>query len=112
MGASARFKPFSDVAHCAVHAVLDQFSAGVALLDRKRKVQFANTAFRVMASHGALILRGQSLSSFSPPHARKLDRLIHAAFAGASSGTMAIPHPDDGRLITILVTSVRDRHPF
>jgi DNA-binding CsgD family transcriptional regulator len=112
MGASALFEAFSDLEDRAVHAVLDQFSAGVALLDRELKVQFANAAFRVMASDGPLILRRQSPASFSPPHARKLDRLIHSAFAGASSGTMAIPHPDDGRLVTILVTSVHGSHAF
>jgi DNA-binding CsgD family transcriptional regulator len=109
MRTSALFEAPSDVEHCAVHAVLDRLSAGVALLDRKLKVQFANKAFRAMASDGALVLRGQSLSSSSPPYAGKLDRLTRSAVTGALGGTLAIPHPIDGRLITILVTPVRSR---
>lgn len=112
MHAIALFEALSDVEQCTVHAVLDRLSAGVAVLDRKLKVQFANKAFRAMVSDGVLVMRGQSLSSSSPPYARKLDDVIHATLTGAPSGTMAISHPDDGRLITILVTSVRSHDAF
>ncbi|QPF84082.1 PAS domain-containing protein [Bradyrhizobium genosp. L] len=89
--------------------MLDHFSAGVALLDRKLNVQFANRALRAMANDGALALRGRTLSSSSPSHARKLDRMTRSALLGAPDGTMAIPHPHDGRLITVLVTATRNR---
>lgn len=98
---------FSFVDYPAVPAVLDHLSAGVALLDRKLNVQFANRAFRAMANDGALALRGRTLSSSSPSHARRLDRMTRSALLGAPDGTMAIPHPDDGRLITVLVTAAR-----
>jgi len=101
-------EPLPDVDHSAVPAVLDHLSAGVALLDSKLNVQFANKAFRAMASEGALALRGRTLSSRSSSHARTLDRITRSALRGApGGGTMAIPHPDDGRLITILVTPAR-----
>jgi DNA-binding CsgD family transcriptional regulator len=100
---------FPNADHGAVSAVLDHLSAGVVLVDRKLNVQFANKAFRAMAIDGALALRGRTLSSSSPNHARKFDRMTRAALLGAPDGAMAIPHPSDGRLITILVTSARSR---
>jgi DNA-binding CsgD family transcriptional regulator len=107
------FEALSDVEEdCAAHAVLDQLSAGVALLDRDLKVQFTNKAFRAIASGGVLIRRGNSLSCSSPLHAGELDQLIRSALTGGPGGSMAIPHPDDGRLIPILVTPVRSRNAF
>lgn len=106
---------FSNVDHCAVPeicaapAVLDHLSAGVVLLDCKLNVLFANKSFRAMANDGALALRGRTLSISLPPHARKFDRLTRSALLGGPDGTMAIPHPDDGRLITIRVAAVRSR---
>src|SRR5262245_3711688 len=112
MRTSALLESPSDVEHCVVHAVLDQLASGVALLDPKLKVQFVNKAFRAMASDGALVLRGQSLSSASPPYAGKLDHLTRSVLTGSPGGAIAVPHPKDGRLITILVTSVRSRDAF
>jgi DNA-binding CsgD family transcriptional regulator len=103
---------FSDAGHGAVPAVLDHLSAGVVLLDHKLNVLFANKAFRAMANGGALVLRGRTLSSSLPPFARKFDRMTRSALLGAPGGTMAIPHPNDGRLITILVTSVPSHGGF
>src|ERR1700712_4860828 len=103
---------FSNEDHGAVPAVLDHLSAGVVLLDRKLNVLFANKAFRAMAIGGALVLRGRTLSSSLPPYARKFDRMTRSALLGAPGGTMAIPHPNDGRLITILVNSVRSHGGF
>ena len=100
---------FSSVDHCAVPAVLDHLSAGVVLLDRKLHVLFANKAFRAMANDGALALRGRTLSSSLPTYAQKFDRMTRSALLGAPDGMMAIPHPNDGRLITILVSSMRSR---
>jgi DNA-binding CsgD family transcriptional regulator len=100
---------FSNVDDCAVPAVLDHLSAGVVLLDRKLDVLFANKAFRAMAHDGALALHGRTLSSSLPPYARKFDRMTRSALLGGPDRTMAIPHPNDGRLITILATPVRSR---
>jgi hypothetical protein len=100
---------FQTADHGVVHAVLDHLSAGVVLLDRKLNVLFANKAFRAMANDGVLALRGRTLSSSLAPYARKFDRMARMALLGAPGGTMAIPHPDDGRLITILVSSVQSR---
>lgn len=109
MRANAVLDVLPDLDQCAMHAVLDHLSAGVALLDRKLNVQFANKAFRDMAKDGALVLRGRALSGSAPLYARRFDRMIRLALLGAPGGTMAIPHPNDGRLITILVTSARSR---
>ena len=100
---------FPDADHHAVPAVLDHLSAGVALLDRKLHVRFANKAFRAMANDGALALRGRTLSSAWPSSARQFDRMTRSALLGEPGGTMAIPHPDDGRLITIRVTPAHGR---
>ena len=100
---------FPDIDFHAVPAVLDHLSAGVALLDRRLHVQFANKAFRAMTNDGALALRGRTLSSAWPASARQFDRMTRSALSGAPGGTMAIPHPGDGRLITILVTPAQGR---
>lgn len=100
---------FPDHDFHAVPAVLDHLSAGVALLDRRLHVQFANKAFRAMTTDGALALRGRTLSSAWPAAARQFDRMTRSALSGAPGGTMAIPHPGDGRLITILVTPAQGR---
>jgi DNA-binding CsgD family transcriptional regulator len=109
MRTNALVELFPNADHGTVPAVLDHLSAGVVLLDRKLNVQFANKAFRAMAKDGALALRGGTLSSSSPNHARKFDRMTRSALLGAPDGAMAIPHPSDGRLITILVSSARSR---
>jgi DNA-binding CsgD family transcriptional regulator len=100
---------FPDAGYGAIHAILDHLSAGVVLLDRKLNVLFANKAFHAIAKDGVLSLRGRTLSSSLPPYARKLDRMARTSLLGVPGGTMAIPHPDDGRLITIMVSSVHSR---
>ena len=88
---------------------LDRITVGVGLLDRNAGVLFVNKALRSMAIDGAVSLRNQRLSSYSAPHAKRLDYLIQSAFRGAPAATMAIPHPIDGRSVTVLVSSVRSR---
>ena len=88
---------------------LDRITVGVALLGRDAGVLFVNKALRSMTLDGALNLRRQKLSSYSVPHAKRLDYLIQSAFRGAPAATMAIPHPIDGRSVTVLVSSVRSR---
>ena len=88
---------------------LDRITVGVALLDRNAGVLFVNKALRSMAIDGALSLRNQRLSSYSAPHAKRLNHLVHSASRGAPGATMAIPHPIDGRSVAVLVSSVRSR---
>lgn len=91
------------------YRTLDRIAVGVALLDRKAGVLFVNQALRSMAIEGALNLRNQRLSSYSAAHAKRLDELIQSAFRGSAGATMAIPHPSDGRSVTLLVSSIRSR---
>jgi DNA-binding CsgD family transcriptional regulator len=94
----------------AQFSVVDQLSAGIILLDRTGKVVLANAAACSMTEHGSpLRLRNSVLTAASGMHSRRLDHLIEAALHGAPIGTMSIPHPDDGRLFTVLVSSMRSR---
>jgi DNA-binding CsgD family transcriptional regulator len=88
---------------------LDRIAVGVALLDRKAGVLFANKALQSMTIDGALSLRNRKLSTYSVPHAKLLNDLIQAASGGAPAATMVIPHPIDARSVTLLVSSVRSR---
>jgi DNA-binding CsgD family transcriptional regulator len=91
------------------YITLDRITVGVALLDRNASVLFVNKALQSMAIDGALSLRNQRLSSYSAPHAKRLNDLVQSAFRGAPGATMAIPHPIDGRSVAVLVSSVRSR---
>ena len=94
----------------AEYQALDRLSVGIALLDRTGRAVFVNAAASAMsASDGPLRLRNSILATFSPPHSQRLGKLIDAAVRGVPVGTMSIPHPRDGRLFTILVSSVRSR---
>jgi DNA-binding CsgD family transcriptional regulator len=90
--------------------VLDRLSVGILLLDRTARVVFVNTAARAMTAYdGPLRLRNSLLTAFSQVHSQRLGELVDAAVRGVPVGTMSIPHPHDGRLFTILVSSVRSR---
>ncbi len=94
----------------AQYHVLDRLTAGVILLDRRSRIIYANRAARSFgAPEGALRLRSESLSTHSSSHTRQLQHLIEAARRGAASGAMSLPLPGDGRLLTVLVTSMRSR---
>jgi DNA-binding CsgD family transcriptional regulator len=94
----------------AQFSAIDRLSVGIILLDRATKVVFANAAARSMAAHGGpLRLRNGVLTAVSATHAQRLQQFIQAALRGAPVGAMTIPHPDDGRLLTVLVSSVRSR---
>jgi DNA-binding CsgD family transcriptional regulator len=94
----------------AEYQALDRLSVGIALLDRTGRAVFVNAAASAMsASDGPLRLRNSVLATLSPPHSQRLGKLIDAAVRGVPVGTMSIPHPRDGRLFTILVSSVRSR---
>jgi len=94
----------------AQFSAIDRLSGGIILLDRAAKVVFANTAARSVAAHGGpLRLRNCVLTAASTTHAQRLHHLIQAALRGAPVGAMSIPAPDDGRLLTVLVSSMRSR---
>lgn len=92
----------------AAFNVLDRLADGVAVLDRKARVLFANAAARRMAEEGVLRLH-QSVGTHSPAHSQRLNELIRAALQGAAGGTMSLPRQLDGRLLTILVSAIRSK---
>jgi DNA-binding CsgD family transcriptional regulator/PAS domain-containing protein len=90
--------------------VLDRLAAGVILLDRSTKVVFANAAARALtAGDSAVRLRKSKVTAAWPAHAQRLDQLVESVLGGVPVATMSIPHPEDGRLVTVLVTSIRSR---
>jgi DNA-binding CsgD family transcriptional regulator len=90
--------------------VLDRLSVGVVLLDRRARITYANAAARALDSdQGPLRLRNAALAASSPAHSQRLGQLTRMALLGAPEASMSLPHPSDGRLITILVSSVRGR---
>src|SRR5262249_32317071 len=90
--------------------VLDRLSVGIMLLDRGARVLFANSAARAMTGQdGPLRLRNFVLTAVSQVHSQRLGDLVAAALRGMPAGGMGLPHPDDGRLFTVLVSSVRGR---
>jgi len=90
---------------------LDRLSAGIMLIDRGARVIFANTAARAMTGNdGPLRLRNTILTAVFPPDAEQLEALVAAATRGDSLvQTMSLPHPHDGRLLTVQITSLRSR---
>lgn len=94
----------------AEYQVLDRLSVGVILLDRRARIVYANAAARALDSHeGPLRLRGATVTTHAPPHSQRLGELIRATVLGMPAGSMSVPRPNDGQLLTILVSSVRSR---
>ncbi|MCC6776176.1 MAG: PAS domain-containing protein [Hyphomicrobiales bacterium] len=90
--------------------ILDRLSAGMIVLDRTARVLWANTAAREMMGHGGpLRLRDTVLTAVSPAQTQRLRNLVDAALQGMPVGAMTIPQPQDGRLLTILISSLRSR---
>jgi DNA-binding CsgD family transcriptional regulator len=92
----------------AAFDVLERLADGVVILDRRQRVAFANAAARRFASDGLLRLQ-QAISTCSSAHSQRLADLIRSALQGSAGGTMSLPHHADGRLLTILVTSIRGK---
>jgi DNA-binding CsgD family transcriptional regulator/PAS domain-containing protein len=94
----------------AQYHVLDHLSAGVVLLDRRARIVYANPAATALGSPGgAFGLRRSGVTALSSAHARRLGALVHAALRGMPAATMSAPRADDGRLVTVLVSSVCGR---
>lgn len=94
----------------AAFQVLDRLSAGIVLLDRAGRVGYANDAANAMAADGGpLRLRNIGITTASASHAPHFERLIQAALGAMPLATMSLPHPQDGRLFTVLASSIRSR---
>lgn len=87
---------------------LDRLADGVIVLDRKARVLFTNTSARRMAEQGTLRLQ-QPIATDSPAHSQRLSELIRAALQASAGGTMSLPRDANGRLLTILVSSIRSK---
>jgi DNA-binding CsgD family transcriptional regulator len=95
----------------AAFDVLDLLSAGVILLDRHARVLHVNEAAQSLGSDGGILkLHETSIATWWPVHSQRLDSLIRAALRGAPAASMSVPRPRDGQFLTILVSSVQDRH--
>lgn len=92
----------------AAFNVLDRLADGVVVLDRKARVLFANATALRMTEEGLLRLH-QSIGTHSSAHSQRLNELIRAALQGAAGGTMGLPRSGDGRLLTVLVSSIRGK---
>jgi DNA-binding NarL/FixJ family response regulator len=96
--------------HAAAFHVLDRLSVGIILLDGRASVLFANAAAAKLAQHdGALRLGSTGVTTASLSHSQRLDQFIRRGLAGTPVGVMSIPHPADGRLLTVLAISIRSR---
>ncbi len=92
----------------AAFNVLDRLADGVVVLDRKARVLFANGTAVRMEEEGSLRLH-QPIGTHSPPHSQRLNELIRVALQGGAGGTMGLPRSGDGRLLTVLVSSIRGK---
>jgi DNA-binding CsgD family transcriptional regulator len=92
----------------AAFNILDRLSDGVVILDRTAAVLFANRTARGLEAEGSIRLR-QPIATASSAHSQRLGELIKLALAGAAGGTMSFPRDGDGRLLTIMVTSIRSK---
>jgi DNA-binding CsgD family transcriptional regulator len=92
----------------AAFDVLERLADGVIVLDRRLRVAFANGAARRLAADGLLRLQ-QAISTYSVVHSQRLADLTRSALQGTAGGTMSLPHHLDGRLLTVLVTSIRGK---
>ena len=90
--------------------VLDRLAIGMILLDRAARVVFANAAARAVTGDGGpLRLRNSVVTAARATHAQKMEQLIQAALRNVPVASMSIPHPQDGRLLTLLASSIRSR---
>ena len=90
--------------------VLDKLSAGIVLLDHSAKIIFANAAASAQSrDNGPFRFRRSVLTAASSRHAQQLETLIQDALHGVPVNSMSVPHPDDGRLLAVLVASLRSR---
>lgn len=90
--------------------VLDRLFAGIILLDRSAKIIFANAAANALSrDNGPFRFRKSVVTAASSRHAQRLETMIQDALLGAAVSSMSVPHPEDGRMLTVLVSSLRSR---
>ncbi len=92
----------------AAFNVLDRLSDGVIVLDRRGRTLFANAAAQSFEAEGLVTFR-PVISTYSQSHSQYLAALVRAALRGAPGGAMSIPRRGNGRLLTVLVSSVRSK---
>lgn len=92
----------------AAFEVLDRLFDGVAILDRKARILFANETVRALETEGMLRLR-PTVALASSSHSPRLTAIIKAAISGAPGGIMSIPRNADGHLLTLTVSSIRGK---
>jgi DNA-binding CsgD family transcriptional regulator/PAS domain-containing protein len=102
-----RLDAYRDLQNAAFYA-LDRLADGVIVLDRRERIVFANAASRAFEAEGLLQFR-PVVATYSQPHSQRLAALVKVALRGAPGGTMSIPRPSTGQLLTILVSSVRGK---
>jgi len=109
MALGFRFAEYRALQH-AQSRVLERLSAGIILLGRSARVIFANEAARRLGSEmGPLRLSGSGVAAHSPLGSERLSELVQSALRGMPAATMSIPHPEDGRLVMLFISSVRGR---
>jgi DNA-binding CsgD family transcriptional regulator/PAS domain-containing protein len=89
----------------AAFNVLEYFSDGVILLDRRNRVTFANVAAREFGRQGILRF-GHSVAAQASPHAERLAALIRSAMDGHAGGSMSMPGVT-GQYLSIIVYPLR-----
>jgi DNA-binding CsgD family transcriptional regulator len=104
-----RLEGYRAIQQAEYHA-LDQLTIGVILIDRRERIVYLNQSARSFcAGSGPLQLHDGKVETVSCAHTRQLHMLIRAARQGAPTGAMSLPRSSDGRLLTVLVASVRSR---
>jgi DNA-binding CsgD family transcriptional regulator len=94
----------------AEYHALDRLTIGVVLLDRRERIVYLNQSARLFCTAGGpLQLHNMKIETVSSVHTRQLHVLIRAALQGTPTGAMSLPRSSDGRLLTVLVASVRSR---
>ena len=93
----------------AGYDALDRLSAGIVLLDQQARILYINAAARSHESDGVLSLRKSTITTHSASYSHRLSELIRAVLRGMPTGSMSVPRPSDGQLLTIVLSSVRSK---
>lgn len=90
--------------------ILDRLSDGLVLLDRRGRILYLNAAARAFgADDGVLVIRNETVALRSASHSQRHSELFRSMLNGAPACSMSVPRPADGRLVTLLMSSLRGR---
>lgn len=90
------------------YRTLDRLAVGIVLLDRQARIVYSNAAARALDGEDKpLRLGGGRVAHSSPSHTRRLDHLVQATLHHVPMTAIGVPCPDDGRVVTVLASSVR-----